>query len=745
MKSRKLFSVKVRIVLLILCLVAGYCVVRLAMPKQQYVFEGGKSFQQEEAGTEYCVYEQIALPIGVYKVQLQYQTGADYSGMCTVKDGTVFHGGLLTNGEHLYQGLSQTDFMMWLYEGTEALQVYVSYSGNTYLDIGTLVIQDTGLLWSMLLTIIICAGGLLVGGCLLKEYVSKHPLDTETRNIVFGLSVIILLSSITFMYGFCVSGADLTYHLMRIEGVKDGIISGQFPIRIEPEWLNGHGYANAVCYCNALFLFPAILRLLGFTITTCYNMYGIALNIATTLISYYCFARIFKNRYIGLLCCGLYTLSIFRIFRLIAVTAIGEGSALTFLPLIVYGFYRALTENPKEKAYKTVWVPIALGYAGIIQTHVLTCEITAVLTVVVCLIFIKKICYLPTFLELAKGALAAVGLSCWYLVPFLDYFFTENLHIRHVSARTIQERGIELIQLLTPYGCFGKVADELRECNASVGWILLLGFVVWVILWFGCKLYKQRERIVSLGMFAWIFSGVLMVMSLRVFPWDAIQSINSVTASLVSSLQFPFRFLGWATALLVVVFGCCMWYAQQRKGKIIYHMGVAFILVGIFTSSLLLLNYVGKDYRPLYLYNEEGMGFGYISGGEYIVEGTDASVLSFADPVTSEGIILEHYEKEYNHVSMQCSNKSEDQGYIELPMLHYTGYRAYAGNGSQLDAVKGNNNVIRIRIPEGFSDSIEVKYVPPVYWRISEVISYISWGIVIVYGFRVLRRRNGLA
>ena len=195
-----------------------------------------------------------------------------------------------------------------------------------------------------------------------------------------------------------------------IEGVKDGLLSGQFPVRLEPEWVNGHGYANGVLYCNALFLFPALLRLLGFTVTASYNMFGIALNVATALIAYYCFAKIFKNHYIGLFCSGLYTLSVFRIYRLMIVTAVGEGSALTFLPLILYGLYRVFTENPREKSYRTAWLPIAFGYAGIMQTHVLTCEITAFLTIIVCLVFIKKIFCLPTFLELAKGAAGAADL-----------------------------------------------------------------------------------------------------------------------------------------------------------------------------------------------------------------------------------------------------------------------------------------------------------------------------------------------
>ena len=129
--------------------------------------------------------------------------------------------------------------------------------------------------------------------------------------------------------------------------------------------------------------------MVGFTITAGYNIYCIGLNIATAWISYYCFSRMFGKRHIGIVCSGLYTLSIFRIYKLTITGATGEGSAVTFIPLVIYGLYRIFTEDPKEKRYKTAWIPVMLGYAGLMQTHVLTCEITAFVTSLFCLVFMR--------------------------------------------------------------------------------------------------------------------------------------------------------------------------------------------------------------------------------------------------------------------------------------------------------------------------------------------------------------------
>ena len=130
------------------------------------------------------------------------------------------------------------------------------------------------------------------------KYDKAVGVDKEKKNIFWGLVCIAILASVPCMQNANLTGGDLGYHLMRIEGIKDGLKSGQFPIRIEPEWLFGHGYANSVFYCSTLLYFPAILRLLGFTVMTGYNAYCIAVTIATVGVAYYCFAGIFKDRYI---------------------------------------------------------------------------------------------------------------------------------------------------------------------------------------------------------------------------------------------------------------------------------------------------------------------------------------------------------------------------------------------------------------------------------------------------------------
>ena len=735
------------IIAIITALASMICIVNIIAPNTQYYFENSYSFEEKAAVEEQVVYEGIALKPGVYLVELEYETDTDVVGHAIMKDGTVFHGGLLTNGEHLYSELGKTSYHMWLFEGTEAMQAAVSYNGEGSLTVSNLTITETNQLWTMFLTGILFVTAVFYVCYIYYFYQKKYPLPTDKRTVFFCVMLISFVASLPYLMGLSISGADLTYHLHRIEGVRDGWLSGQFPVRLEPEWVYGHGYANAIFYCNALLSFPALLRLLGFTVTTSYNIYCIGLNLATAWISYYCFSRIFKSYKTGIALSALYTLSIFRIYKLVITSAVGEGSAVTFMPLVLYGLYRIFTEDPKDKKYNTAWLPVTIGYAGLMQTHVLSCEITAFLTIVICLVCIRKVFKKETFVELAKGALGAIGLSLWYLVPFLDYYITQDVHIKHVSARTIQDRGLYIGQLAYHFWKLTGVgmgdAEGMQWCHpVGIGLVLILALGVFVILWFSGRMTNQGRKnpIITLGKASALLGTLLLLMSLDIFPWDKIQFINSITASLVSSLQFPNRFLGWGTVFLVAVFGVCLWYFEKQGMKWQWYAGMLVMVLGVSTSSMYLLDFVNRDHDRYRLYHEEGMGMGYISGAEYLIEETRQELLTYRTYEPEDGVNVSSYEKDYLHITMTCRNDNTKEAGILLPLLYYKGYRAYdVTTRQELIATAGYNHFARVILPAGYEGTVEVKFASPVYWRISEAVTVLSW-IIILYAVR--RRRK---
>ncbi len=722
--------------------------IKLAMPNRVFGLEGASSLTAESPEGENIIYSGISLPVGSYRFELEYQTDTDLVNFCYLKDGSVYTGALQCNGEHMYSARTGTGFDCWLYESTKELQVAVSHNSSSVVQTGDLQIVETNQLWTMLLTLLLFVAGTAYAVLTVYYYEKEYTIALEKKKALFFMTLFVFLASLPYLNGFNITGADLTYHLQRIEGVKDGLLTGQFPVRIEPKWLYDHGYANGIFYCNTLLYFPALLRILGFTVSASYNIYCIVLTAATAWIAYHCFSRIFQSSNIGLAGCALYLFSISRIYKLVVTTAVGEGSAAAFIPLVFYGLYRIFTEETREADYGTAWLPLMLGYVGLIQTHVLTCEITAMVTVVFCLLNIKRFLDKRVWFAFFKAAAGAAALSLWYLVPFLDYYLTQDVHIRHVSARTIQDRGLVWAQLAFHFWKDGSTTPDgisgmQNSHPVGIGLVLIVALGIFLILWFS-GVFRARTDSRTLFAKGTALTGVLLlIMSTNAFPWDYIQSLHPVAASLVSSLQFPNRFLGWGTVCLIMLFCYLLWHFGESKRKAACWAMAAVALFGVTTSGMYLLDYVVANQDYYELYNEESMGFGYISGAEYLIEGTREELLSYAVPVASEGVRLGEYEKRGLQAAIQCANDTETAGYVDLPILLYKGYRAYdMTSGHELTVGYGENNVLRVRLEAGYDGTVCVRFVSPFYWRISEAITVLAAVGLLLPGWRKKRRNK---
>ena len=218
-----------------------------------------------------------------------------------------------------------------------------------------------------------------------------------------------------------------------------------------------------------------------------------------------------------------------------------------------------------------------------------------------------------------------------------------------------------------------------------------------------------------------------MCMCLSVFPWDKIQSLNGITAMLVSSIQFPNRFLTIATLCAVLVAGVV---AKEIKGQYETHglqLYFAGMMVLTLCSSIYLMDdmlQTGNSYR---IYGEEGMGSGYIAGAEYLPYGADATLFWTHDPYAGEMVAITDYHKDGIKIEMHCQNRGDKTEIVELPLLYYYGYRAYDKiTGQELTITTSDNFAVCVEVPAGYEGTVQVTFVSPWYWRVAEVVSCLS-------------------
>ena len=270
--------------------------------------DGGYKADSSVGNTGHMVdFEGISLPKGHYIVSLQYDTDVNYNNMCTVTAEQAGFKGCLTNGSSLHAALEETDFDMWLLRDTDNIIVHAKYSEGTLVVKG-LTITETNALYRIYLFVLLFAIVALNLALLFREYDKQGKVSKKTKTVLFGIGLITIFASLPVMTDYVLNSGDIGYHLKRIEGLKDGLLSGQFPVRIAPRWLESNGYADAVFYCQVMLLPAALLRMIGFTVTTSYQLYIIWINFLTAVSAYYCFKKMFKDEYVGLIGSMLHTL-----------------------------------------------------------------------------------------------------------------------------------------------------------------------------------------------------------------------------------------------------------------------------------------------------------------------------------------------------------------------------------------------------------------------------------------------------
>ena len=257
----------------------------------------------------------------------------------------------------------------------------------------------------------------------------------------------------------------------------------------------------------------------------------------------------------------------------------------------------------------------------------------------------------------------------------------------------------------------------------------------------------------------WICTGLgiaAMIMTMYLFPWDLLQSLGEPWKTFVSMIQYPARYLSIAiTALttLAVIIMMAFYGAKDRKyaAWLLAGLGVIGLLSGIYYINDIM--YVNSTYK---LYNEEGMGAGYISGGEYLPYGTDPSLLTYRGAQAGEGVTITDYEKNGIHVSLTCKNTSTSESYIDLPLLMYKGYRlSYNGKVQALGTAgqekagqsaapyltTGTNSSVRIVVPAGAGGQFEVYFKELWYWRLAELVSFVTL-VLCIAGWKFTKHRT---
>ncbi len=715
--------------------------VNLRFSQEELVYENGEAgfYVDHSFGVGRIMTPEFTLPRGMYTVRISYDfVGTGMLGVCytDARHDYEVSGDIHASGE----GSSVCDFKVKYAD--RPMYVYGRLQGDawegSYLLIREVEIEESPYavgsrlfgLAAWLLLLDLAAVGFLYRDRLLP--------GREDRFCLKALLLLIFAGSLPLMVDYLSGDAhDLPFHLMRIEGLKNGLVEGMFPVKIQPGWLNGHGYAVSVFYGD-LFLYPsALLRLFGVSLQTVYRLYVLTVNTATAFLAWHCFSGMGKSKKIGLVCTCVYTMNIYRMTCIYGRAAVGEYTAMVFLPLVLYGFWLAYTEPEGSSAHRKSWRIIALGCAGIYHCHMISCEMVALFVILLCVIGWKRTFRKQTFVVLAKAAGGIAALCLWSLVPFLDYMKNGMFVINDAEGYTMfrmDERASFVAQLfMNTYQVtamsLGHHAGVMGEMPQTPGLASLAALAVWFLLP-GETRHETKKRT---GRICLLFCLLSLLLTTYLVPWSALAKAFPILQYPERSLQYPWRFLAMAGVFLAWLICLALQHAPEGgRGKQV--MAVVFVGVALW-QGISLESAVLLETPPMRVYQGGNLTGGEIGGGEYLPQ--DSDLENYVDRPTFDAscVSVENWERMKKGIRVELSNLTGEAAWVEVPLLMYQGYRAQSADGSRLALAAGTSGRVRVEIPGGYRGSFTVRFAEPWYWRLSEAVSLLFLaGMVLTAG-----------
>ncbi len=648
------------------------------------------------------------LPVGSYNICIDYQCGNDSK----VKIAADNQEAIKANEINLSHQQNQVNYNFYVTEDVEGASLVITDCLPGDLTINKVTLTTSGaaarLLLFVWLALVICIDFIIFGR------VSKKAKTINLLLLVTSIAVCAPLFAAGLHYGH-----DAIFHLQRIEGIAQGLAQGQFPVRMNTVLNEGYGYPVDIFYGNLLLYLPAILRLIGFSVLSAYKLYIWFVTLVTLALTYLCGKTVLKDERLALIVALAYATASYRGADIYNRAAVGEYSAMAFLPLVMLAFWNIYTGDVTKKNYKKNACVLALGMSLLVYTHVLSTEMTCIVAAVVAIIFIKRTIRKETLLVLIEAVAYTIALCLAYLVPFLDYYIRTDINLKHLekSDSLIQSLGGYIGQYFAFFRDIYDTYDAASRMQITPGLCLMISLLAALVL---IVLRKGNKPICLFT----LMSLLLLWLSSDTFPWDALSSFKPGAA--FANVQYPWRYLAFASLFMAMLLGFVLerlieLFSGHKKIQLA-SLSLA-VALAVITAVAFDISYM-TDVDSTHIYDTAELKnhISAISQDEYGIYGTDYDSLDMAIGVNEGAAFL----VSQSGLDMVINVEAPTATGIEIPRTAYPNYRALTSDGTRLNIVTGYNNRVRIELPQAYSGTITVSYIVPLYWRLAEIISLLA-------------------
>ena len=553
----------------------------------------------------------------------------------------------------------------------------------------------------------------------------KEKLKAQVLLIIVNLFFIFAILKMSLL-----KTDDGTLHFIRVMGSAQSIENtGDLPIIIE-KFCNGWGYAPNLFYNPMSTYIPILISFISHSYTLAIKLYFCLMVFLASEFMYQFTKNITKKDTIAILAAVLYITNPYYLSNIFVRGAIGEISALTFLPLLFLGLYDLFERDGKKQYY------IIIGTVGIALSHNITLLYAAIFSVVYMLISINKIKEKPK--QIIKycilDLLFILTMTSFYIVPMLlnkinaEYTIFHNQYMS-TSNEFVSENTIRFFQLF--------VNDNNYEIIFKIGIPIIIGIIFLFI--FRKYLDIQYKRFVTIFL---CFSSICIFMTTEYFPWKYVPET-------LCMLQFPWRMLGFSDFFLSFCAAIGIHIVLEKKLKIkieiirsvIPTVSCIILIYAFCFSGIKILKDTQQEKMTEQYYIEAEQLTCMQINREYLPLRAYVKLNSYLQDRAKEAVVvlqgdaeIKQIKKEGLKVEIEIENIKNDT-IIEFPFLYYLGYEAIAinesGEKTKIDVMESENGFVALRLMDTNMKQIEVEYKTPIEYKIAYIISIISWLVFI--------------
>lgn len=471
-----------------------------------------------------------------------------------------------------------------------------------------------------------------------------------------------------------------------------------------------------------------------------YKIYFLFLAIVTILISYYVMKTITKHQAAAFCFAVIYTFSSYRFIDIYLRGALGEGIALTFLPIVLLGLYHILFGDYHK------WHALMIGMTLIVYTHMLSLIMTAVVVFAFCVVSLPWVKDKGERIKaFIKAAFFSVLASIAVIAPMVQSALQDNLWVPDGAFELLVANADGLRVIL-----INSIKNEATQ--HSIGLLVLLAFFASIIMFCLVRKRKSEENITIACLFL-LFGFLLVLCTSAVFPWKWLGQLPAMNI-----IQFPWRLNGYVILFFSAAFALLLPYFLEGKGKaVVVAVPVAVSIIAVVLSWTLFstlmstkdetflitdeilaeMNYNRYiDYYPkqvrntsFFAENDRSLESNYLDGQKvsYYLDGKEI----VPDTETTE---------DGNKIIVRLGGSSKEQS-LDIPVYCFSTLEV-VDNGANIQTDMTESGTTLVTLPAADNHVIEL-------YHHHRPLTYLSWAVSIltVIGlgvFYYLRKRGAI-